>query len=439
MSLRIQTRRLAELRAFAWAAALSTTIVVRGGAQTPVTRAQAVEAAVARGARLAIAAADTAAAAAQLVTARALENPTLTTEYSKSAPRYHVLLDVPVDYPWLRRARVGSAAAGRRSARLRFASERALTALDADTTYTHALAARAHYRLSLRDAVDADSLLRMAIARRDAGDAADIDVELARVAAGQQLNTAAADSLEYEGQLLDLQAAMGMQAGRVEIVVADSLGPLSAADTATRSDLAPPSPAVVATRGGVTTDSGVATGEPLTVAAASASVESARLATELQRRSVWPAPTLTAGIETGDPRGDEPGILPVIGVGLPLPLFSRNQGPIAQARAELARAEAELTQARIESRTAIAHARRELAVAAAKVRRDSILVVSADRVASMSLTAYREGASTLPNVLEARRSAREVFATYVDDLAQAWIAAATLRYLTITSTASAPR
>ena len=401
-------------------------------AQTPVTRAAAVEAAVARGARLAVAAADTAAALAQVVTARALENPTLTTEYSKSAPQYHVLLDVPVDYPWLRRARVGSALAGRRSAQLRFASERAMTALDADTTYTRALAARAHYRLSLRDAVDADSLLRMAIARRDAGDAADLDVELAKVAAGQQLNTAAADSLEYEGQLLDLQAAMGMQVARVEIVVADSLGPLPSSDT------------TAAAPGPTFGDSAVGgprslVAEPLSIAAASASVESARLATELQRRSAWPAPTLTAGIETGDPRGDEPGILPVIGIGLPLPLFSRNQGPIAQARAEQARAEAELTQARIESRNAVAHARRELAVAATKAQRDSILVVSADRVAAMSLTAYREGASTLPNVLEARRVAREVFATYVDDLAVAWIAASTLRYLTITSTASAPR
>lgn len=411
---------------------IALAVAPRAAAQTPVTRAQAVDAAVARGARLGVAAADTAAASAALVTARALENPTLTTEYSKSAPQYHVLLDVPVDYPWLRRARVGSALAGRRSAQLRFASERAMIALDADTTYTRALAARAHYRLSLRDAVDADSLLRMAIARREAGDAADIDVELARVAAGQTLNTAAADSLEYEGQLLDLQAAMGMQMARVEIVVADSLGPLAAIDTSAIG--AAPMLADSAAAG--TRPAG---SEPLSVAAASASVESARLSTVLAQRSVWPAPTITTGIETGDPRGDEPGILPVIGIGLPLPLFNRNQGPVAQARAEQARAEAELTQARIESRNAIAHARRELAVAADKVRRDSILVLSADRVASMSLTAYREGASTLPNVLEARRSARDVFATYVDDLAAAWIASATLRYLTITPTPSAPR
>ena len=49
----------------------------------------------------------------------------------------------------------------------------------------------------------------------------------------------------------------------------------------------------------------------------------------------------------------------------------------------------------------------------------------------MSLTAYREGAATLANVLEARRSARDVLAQYIDDLANAWVATAELRVLAI--------
>ena len=51
----------------------------------------------------------------------------------------------------------------------------------------------------------------------------------------------------------------------------------------------------------------------------------------------------------------------------------------------------------------------------------------------MSLTAYREGASTLPNVLEAQRNARDIRAQYIDDLARARIASATLRALTLTA------
>ena len=58
------------------------------------------------------------------------------------------------------------------------------------------------------------------------------------------------------------------------------------------------------------------------------------------------------------------------------------------------------------------------------------------RVAAMSLAAYREGASSLPNVLEAQRNAREILAQYVDDLASAWIATAALRVVTLTPAAA---
>jgi outer membrane protein TolC len=59
------------------------------------------------------------------------------------------------------------------------------------------------------------------------------------------------------------------------------------------------------------------------------------------------------------------------------------------------------------------------------------LVVSANRVAAMSLTAYREGAASLPNVLEAQRNARDVLAQYIDNLTAAWIATAQLRVLAL--------
>ena len=147
-------------------------------------------------------------------------------------------------------------------------------------------------------------------------------------------------------------------------------------------------------------------------------------------------PMLLAGIETHDPSGSEPGILPVVGVALPLPFFDRNRGGIVIASAERERAVAELALARLESRTRVAQAERTLAAARARVERGRALVESANRVAAMSLTAYREGASTLPNVLEAQRNARDILAQYIDDLARAWIATATLRALTLTA---APR
>jgi cobalt-zinc-cadmium efflux system outer membrane protein len=167
----------------------------------------------------------------------------------------------------------------------------------------------------------------------------------------------------------------------------------------------------------------------LNEAAAELSLESATLATRLQHRSVWSQPSLSLGLDNGDP--DQTGLLPVFGIGVGLPLFDRNRAGIAQAEAEQARANAELTLARVDARNEIAHATRERQIALARVQRDQQLVTSANRVAAMSLTAYREGAAALPNVLEAQRNARDVLTQYIDDLAAAWIATAELRVLAL--------
>jgi len=378
-------------------------------AQQPVqlTRDQAIGAALQRGARLAVARADTTLAWGLLISAGAWENPSLVAEYTKSVPRYHLMAELPFDYPGVRGARIGAARAGRSAAQLRFVFERAATALDADTTYTLALAARERARLSRRNAADADSLQRMTVTRRDAGDASDLEVDLATVFAGQQANVAADDSLAFEAKVLDLQTVIGLPADSVAVLLADSLE---------------------YPRG----DTAVGGGTPLLIAAAESSLASAQHALRLQHRSIWGMPSLTFGVETGDPTGGEPGLLPVIGISLPLPLLNQNRGGVIAAEAERARAAAMLDVTRLESQAAIARARRERDAALRRVERDRALVASANRVATMSLTAYREGAVRLTAVLEAQRNAREVLNRYVDDLARAWITGATLRVLLLT-------
>lgn len=419
-------RRLAAAGLLALPAA-----ALRAQGLIPVSRAAAVDSAVVRGTRLAVARADTAVAFAQLLTARALPNPTLNLTYAKSVPEYHVIFDVPIELPGVRGLRVQAARAGRTAAQLRFAFERAAAALDADTTYTRALASLELARLSRRNARDADSLRKIAAARRAVGDASDLDVELATVTAGQAANVASTDSLTFLASVLDLQAVMGLAARGVVIVPSDSL-------------TAPPAPDVVfAERELSFPESGAVLGLPtsgsvvLQVAAAQAALQAAQLSTRLQRRNLWATPSLTGGVEWGDP--SQPGYLPTVGVVLPLPLFDRNRGPIAQARAEQERARAELALAQVQSRTAIARSLRELAIALGKVERDRALIAAANRVASMSLTAYREGASALPNVLTAQRDARDVLAQYVNDLASAWIASAQLRVLSLTTSSTPPR
>jgi cobalt-zinc-cadmium efflux system outer membrane protein len=254
----------------------------------------------------------------------------------------------------------------------------------------------------------------MVEARRDAGDASDLDVELALVNAGQQENLAAADSLGALSTLFDLQLAIGVDSAEVAFAPVDSLG-----------ELPPEPPAAFA-------------GTPLSVAAAEASLRSAGFNVRRERRSLFASTALTAGFETHDPSGSEPGILPLVGVTIPLPFFNRNRGPIAVAEAERDRAVAALELARLEARIRIARATRARDVAAQKIERDRRLFASAQRVAALSITAYREGASSLPNVLEAQRNAREVLAQYVEDLASIWIATAALRVYRLTPTESAP-
>ena len=176
-------------------------------------------------------------------------------------------------------------------------------------------------------------------------------------------------------------------------------------------------------------------GTALAVAAAEAALAGEEQGLALERRSWFAAPSLLLGFETHDPTGGEPGFLPTIGIALPVPLFNQNRGPVALAQANRDRALAELNVVRRESAAQIAAAARDRQAALERSDRGRRLVQSANRVASMSLTAYAEGAAGLPAVLESQRNAREALGHYIDDLAAANVADAALRWL---STEAAP-
>ena len=171
-----------------------------------------------------------------------------------------------------------------------------------------------------------------------------------------------------------------------------------------------------------------ANGAPtLSVAAAQRDLQSADQALALERRNVWSGLALQAGVENHDPTGAEPGLLPTVGVSVPLPLFNQGQGAVAVAQAERDRARVELAAAQRESAALIAKARRDLATLLVRVSRDRRLVETANRVARLSLQAYVEGAYPLTTVLEAQRNARDTLSELIDDLVAANAAAATLR------------
>ncbi len=381
----------------------------RSGSQQPITRAEAIESAIVRGGRLAVANADTSLAGAGLLAARALQNPSLAAAYSKSPPQLHFNVELPIELPGIRSARVGAASSALRAAQLLFQFEKAAAALDADTTYTRALAAQARAQLSRRNAIVADTLLAVAMVRRDAGDASELEVELARVNAGQEHNLAIADSVELVGQLIDLEAAMGILSRGATVVPSDSLH-------------LPGDSTAMSVRG-----------TPLQVAAGRESIAAAEKNLQAERRSVFGSPALMGGIETRDPAGTRNKILPTFGVTIPIPLLNRNRGAIAQANAEVARARAALAVTQLEYTATLLRMERQRAAAYARATRDRTLLASANRVAEMSVTAYRAGAFPLSNVLEAQRSARDILREYVDDVADVWVADAALRVLTLTT------
>jgi outer membrane protein, heavy metal efflux system len=375
----------------------------------PVSVHDAIDATLSRGTRVQVAHADSAAARAGVVGAREWQNPTVNLQYTRDEPHYHGFLDIPLDYPWLRGPRIAGAEQAAQSAGYTFALEQAAAQFDAETSYVRALAAVAHDSLSRINRVVADSLQRLAVIRRDAGDASDLDVELATVYAGQMANAAATDSLAMIAAVLGLQDVMGMRSDSVRIALTDTL-----------AVPAPPAPAPA--DGGATT---------LSVAAAERTVQSEEAAVRVARRGAWAAPQLSLGLEGGDPL--QPYVLPAAGVLVPIPLFNQNKGAAGVEAANLDRARARLAQTRRESAAAIAASTRARDVALERVRRDEALLASATRVAKLSLTAFAEGAEALPVVMEAERSARDALAQYIDDVTAAQADAAAVRFFTRTA------
>ena len=399
------------------------------GPLQPVTRAQAVSIALERGVAAPVGRADTAAANAGFAVARALPNPTLAASYTGSAPQLHASVDIPLDLPAFRGLRVNSARAALASSRLQFAYTRATVRYDVEVAYGQALAAGERATLSRQSARDADSLLTLARRQRDAGDASDVDVDLASINAGQQENVAAGDSLAAITTVLDLQTLLGLQSDQPRITLAESLPALIASALAAERVLGGQGASGAV---GITTGQGSIARQapPLQVAAAAATYEAQDFALGLARRRNALVPSVQVGVEGRDPTGGPRGPLPLVGFSLPLPLFNRFQGDVALANANRVRAAAQFDAARRTAAGAIARARRDLVSGATRVERDRVLLETARRVAAKTLTGYRTGASALPAVLQAQRSVRDAFVQYATDAVTAANAAAAVRLAT---------
>jgi cobalt-zinc-cadmium efflux system outer membrane protein len=222
------------------------------------------------------------------------------------------------------------------------------------------------------------SLLRTAERRRDAGEIGDPDVVLLRVAVARARRAVTTAEANRDTSVASLKGLVGILAGRpVELV--GELASIGSEYTDTLLGTTPMDrPELLAT---------------------DAAQRSSRAEIDAEQRAAWPVPVLRTTYQR-----EEGSNVVLVGLGLPLPVFQRNQGPIAVAEARTRRLEAErealLIRVDTERRTAQRRYRAAL---------DSLRILEADAVPAieessrLTQRAFDLGQSDLTRVLVVQR------------------------------------
>lgn len=275
----------------------------------PLTAEDAVEAALASSPELTRAQADLDRARGEVQdTALFLRNPSIDVEYALSGERLAGSITQPISVTG------EGLAAGRAARSLRDAAtllvERAEleVAADARLAWVDAVVARERSRLALDAARAATRLREAAQVRLGVGDGSLLDVRLARAEEARAVrDLLLAHSAEADA-MVRLATLVGGTPGQIEL----SADPLSAA------------PAPAEATGGARAD----------VRAAESGVQAARADLARARAATLPALELGAFYEA-----DEGGAAIGPAVGIEIPLWNRNRGPVGAARGDLAVAE----------------------------------------------------------------------------------------------------
>lgn len=166
--------------------------------------------------------------------------------------------------------------------------------------------------------------------------------------------------------------------------------------------------------------------------AARASLARAQAVTTRERRETFPDLFLRGGAaynrEHGEDTGRPIGWEGTVEAGISVPLFNRNKGAIAAARAEETIAQSEITRLELslESRAASQFASYLTALRAAEAYRTEILP-RAEEAYRLYLARYREMAAAYPQVLVAQRTLFEMSNEYFESLTDAWQSALQLQ------------
>ena len=166
--------------------------------------------------------------------------------------------------------------------------------------------------------------------------------------------------------------------------------------------------------------------------AARAELARTRSVTTREKRETFPDLFLRGGAaynrEHGEDTGRPIGWEGTLEAGISIPLFNRNRGGIAAARAEETRAQADVTRLELtlESRAASQFANYLTALRAAEAYRSEILP-RAEEAYRLYLARYREMGAAYPQVLVAQRTLLEISNEYFENLSDAWRSALQLQ------------
>lgn len=164
------------------------------------------------------------------------------------------------------------------------------------------------------------------------------------------------------------------------------------------------------------------------IRAARAEVARTQALTALARRETFPDVFLRGGIsnhrERSEADGRAIGWEGAIEAGVSIPLFNRNAGGVAAARAEELRAQAELQRLEwsLQARLAAEFASYLTALNDAEAYRAEILP-RAEEAYRLYLTSYRQMAAAYPQVLIAQRNLFDLSTRYLESLEEGWQAA----------------
>lgn len=308
-------------------------------------------------------------------------------------PDAEVTLGMPLEIYGRRGAEMDAArgAIARDEALVGTAQQQAVA--DALAAYYRALRGAAEDRWARQQLDLTTALLRTAERRRDAGEIGDPDIALLRVATARARRAVTMAEANRETTVITLTGLLGIPADR-SVEVVGELASVTAQFTDALAQMAPT--------------------ERPEIVAADAALRASRFDVDAEQRAARPVPILRTTYQR-----EEGANVFLVGLGLPLPIFQRNQGPIAIAQARTQRIEAELDAVAIRVDAEVRVARRRYQAAL-----DGLHVLETDAIPAiedglrLTQRAFELGQNDLTRVLVVQReladTRREQFEALVE-------------------------